>query len=1028
MGNSGSFTIGHWSDPAGSIRIDFIRTGCYYNKFYSRGNGGAVNIYGNSYVRIMDAWGNLGDIITWSYGYDGGGVTLIHDGEFVVRNINAESGSAWSGGAKPVRLTLDGDLLGDGPSGMCYISGYITNAQTRCAYGANGEILTIRGYTNVTILGNISSFNATPNAYNAANIYITNITGDITIWGAIDANAANGDTLDGDLKLWCSGTIRLDGLNLSRVKTAQLYANGHSYIRRDLLLPYFPVSQLTSKLDAKTGQRIYYAFWPNNLYLGGATYNLSSRGQLMPNPASDPTAENKQWMATGGNFELGRNWAGGSPPADDFFTHMAIIGSSTSARLAKSRSVAGLRFTGSNSSLLAYSSPYTTHYLMIGQQGLDSIGSGANTIAAGIYFSLDALGDDWNAGPGSEWDIAPAATVTLAGPTAGEGYLSVTGGGKLKITAASTRTGSTGIMDGVLDVEDDNGLDTTTLILGRNGQVNFLSSNPGVGSLGNGDLGHIVLGKAGAGGNDTTLTIGLNNAPNYCNAAISDATGRVGSLVKVGFGKQILDGTNTFSGSITVNGGMSDGIASGYLEGWAQAAGSGASPFGSSSGSVTLNRATLSLHYGTATTAREPVSKGTLTYTGVSRLMLTSQSTANPVQMTFANLVRGDGTYPAALRIKDAAALGTREIVKVTSPPPNMYGIVPPYMLREQANSAHDFMAYDSAKGFVVATNYVTYSGAGPYQPPDNSIANFTASCTITSSAPYAIRFTAQNMTIAKSATVTIGSGGLSTYSYSPGNILAGDGNSVLNFGANEALICLAGTGSMGPQVTLAGTGGLTKFGTGNLSFGSSPTKIHSIGSKLTVLEGYINIQNVTMATMVPNMSELVLDGGGLDGYNQNCTINIPTITIGPRGGIFYENSTGGSVMNVSGNVVGPGEVRLTSYGTVRFSGAANTWTGGLSSWSLTTVDATSSLGTGPVTAYTGCTLTLNGTNNIASSARLTLSGGTVYFRASGNTTSTIGSLAGFGTIQLGPISGTTLTRLRVGSDNTSTTYSGVIG
>ncbi|MCX8108437.1 MAG: hypothetical protein N3G20_06500, partial [Verrucomicrobiae bacterium] len=266
-GNSGHITIGHPLDRAGDVRIDFIRTGAHL-RTYSRGNAGNVTIYGNSYVKIMNSSGVLGDIIAWTIGYDGGRITINHDGDFMVRHINAESGGGWSGGARGRWVRLSGDALKNGANGMCYIAGSITNAQTRAVYGANNENVDIEGYTNVFIAGGIYSYNATPSAYTAGNIYITNITGDITIGGPIHANAANGDTRDGDLKLWCTGTIRLDSLDLSIVKTAQLYGNNHSWIKRDLT--FFPVATpANGELDAKAGQRIYYGKWsPYNAYLG----------------------------------------------------------------------------------------------------------------------------------------------------------------------------------------------------------------------------------------------------------------------------------------------------------------------------------------------------------------------------------------------------------------------------------------------------------------------------------------------------------------------------------------------------------------------------------------------------------------------------------------------------------------------------------------------------------------------------------------------------------------------------------------
>ncbi|MEE9211652.1 MAG: autotransporter domain-containing protein [Phycisphaeraceae bacterium] len=201
----------------------------------------------------------------------------------------------------------------------------------------------------------------------------------------------------------------------------------------------------------------------------------------------------------------------------------------------------------------------------------------------------------------------------------------------------------------------------------------------------------------------------------------------------------------------------------------------------------------------------------------------------------------------------------------------------------------------------------------------------------------------------------------------------------------------------------ISGTGGLTKIGTetqtlSGINTFTGPTTIDAGTLALTggaALDdaSAVSLLNVLNAQLVLNTGETIgsLAGGGGTGGNVN--LNANTLTVGS------DNTS----TSYSGNVFGTGGLTKVGTGTLTLNGV-NTFTG------PTTIDAGTLALTGGAALDDASAVSLLDVLN----AQLVL-----------NTSETIGSLAGGGAT--GGNVNFNANTLTVGSDNTSTSYSGVI-
>jgi autotransporter-associated beta strand protein len=251
-------------------------------------------------------------------------------------------------------------------------------------------------------------------------------------------------------------------------------------------------------------------------------------------------------------------------------------------------------------------------------------------------------------------------------------------------------------------------------------------------------------------------------------------------------------------------------------------------------------------------------------------------------------------------------------------------------------------------------------------------------------------------------------------------------------------------SGSLALGGVLSGAGGLTKVGANTVTLAGSNT----YNGATTVSAGTLQITNasglgsIASPTTVQSGATLAV-GGGItvselltlngDGVGSaGALVNADGNTNTWSGGItLASDSTIGSAastLQIGGIVSGSGGLTMAGAGTVKLQGtSANTYAGAtvVNGHTLALGKTASAAAVpGSVTINTGAFLTLDGDEQIADTAAVTVNSGGKFFV--GLHTETIGSLAGAGQVELSinPFASGSLT---VGADNTSTTFGGAI-
>ena len=306
----GDITIGSEGAPARHIRVDRFDL-----RSVDKGEGGDLTIYSSGNVFVEDAGGTRGDIDVRSHYRHSGRIQVFHSGEFRAQNVYGSTRGGGVVNAVSRSITFDGDALGFGPSGSFDVAGSIDNQMLRTNWQNPSEPVTITGYTDVHIGGDILTRHHGTDR--AGDVNITGITGDITIGGVVDARGTTSARF-GNLTLESSGgTITLGaGLDLDKVRYASLNSgSGVSYIFGALDGFYdlqtdpmptegdgtyespFVIDQ--DLLRVPEGQYVYYELGnPTNWGLGGFVWaladldgNYGQGGLLMVEPMVVPIPE-----------------------------------------------------------------------------------------------------------------------------------------------------------------------------------------------------------------------------------------------------------------------------------------------------------------------------------------------------------------------------------------------------------------------------------------------------------------------------------------------------------------------------------------------------------------------------------------------------------------------------------------------------------------------------------------------------------------------------------------------------------------
>ena len=299
--SAGDITIGSEGNRARHIRVDSIDA-----RVREKGRGGAITIYSSGNVLIQDASADPipGEIRTGGENPGGtGDINISHHGNFVAGDIQSGSGRG------PGNVSIDGNALGNDPTGTFRVANLYTYAREVSGWGGSGGTVEISGYTDVTITGNIHAYsNSTAGDHHGGDVIIggstgdPNVTGDITVKGNIDLSYRDDPANSGNLTLRTSGgSITLAELDLDLLQSAWLDAgSGASWVLGGL--HGFDVDNPDDGLlEAPLGQHIYYdPFYYDegnlvlggnpfpNAYLLGTEYTLQSGGVLAPVPVPIP--------------------------------------------------------------------------------------------------------------------------------------------------------------------------------------------------------------------------------------------------------------------------------------------------------------------------------------------------------------------------------------------------------------------------------------------------------------------------------------------------------------------------------------------------------------------------------------------------------------------------------------------------------------------------------------------------------------------------------------------------------------------
>ena len=274
-------------------------------------------------------------------------------------------------------------------------------------------------------------------------------------------------------------------------------------------------------------------------------YNLTSKVAVGGSGTLTVLAGGSGWTASNVNSLVGSNGSG-------FASGSALGIDTTSATSNFSYGYAisggmGLTKFGPNALILTASNVYT----------------GATNITAGtLQLGTATSGSDGSlSGVGGIIDKAALVfdlygSQTYSGVISGTGSLTKIGGGSLTLSNSSTFSGPTTISSGSLVLGNGNALQSSTVTAPAAGLVFANSGGYTFGALsGSGNL-SLQSGTAAV-----ALNVGGNNASTVYSGAMTGS----GSLTKAGGGTLTLTGPNTFSGGVTVTGGMLTVASSGAL-------------------------------------------------------------------------------------------------------------------------------------------------------------------------------------------------------------------------------------------------------------------------------------------------------------------------------------------------------------------------------------------------------------------------------------------------------------------------------
>jgi fibronectin-binding autotransporter adhesin len=613
-----------------------------------------------------------------------------------------------------------------------------------------------------------------------------------------------------------------------------------------------------------------------------------------------------------------------------------------------------------------------------GGGGAGYVSSGSLTISSGISVTGGAGGDGGNIGAGGSGN---------GGDGGGGGAGVATTAGGLTLTNAGSITGGAG---GAGGVGENNPADGTSgaggagvigsdLTVINNGSIsgglsgdgtiraNAITFTGGANALMLGS-GSTLTGNIAVNGSGS-LNISLITASPSASYTLSSAITGDGSVTKSGAGTLTLSNADTYSGGTTINGGTLALGAGGSL------AATGALNLGAAGATFDTSAA------GAQTIGDLSGIAGSVVNLGANSLAVgTANSTSFAGAIADGGVAGGTGGSLVKQGTGTLTLTGTNTYTGTTTINAGTLqigdgGTTGSPGAGNVTLTGSATLAFDRSDTYVVAnaiSDDLSYSGSINQNGTGTTI--FTGDNT----------YTAQ--TNINAGTLQIGNGGTTgSLGVANAGVQIASG-AVLTFDRSDNISVVNSIGGAG-SVTQSGTGVLTLSGDNTYSGGT------------TVYAGLINFG---LSSDLGVGGNITLNGGGLQwraGYATDISSRLNAL--GTSGGTF---DTNGNDVTFASGLTGTGGMTKQGAGTLTLSGAS-TYTG------ATTVSA------GMLQAGAANVFSNDSAVTVSAGATLNLNSGDPTLRIN----QTIGSLAGAGNVGLGT------SYLTVGSDNTSTTFSGAM-
>ncbi|MHA3775333.1 beta strand repeat-containing protein [Verrucomicrobiota bacterium sgz303538] len=568
-------------------------------------------------------------------------------------------------------------------------------------------------------------------------------------------------------------------------------------------------------------------------------------------------------------------------------------------------------------------------------------------------------------------DVTIGGNITLGDPATGVRN-SLTFAGPITLTGSNATR--------VLTLNAPSATDTMAIF---SGPIRDAGSKNGITVSGLGQTGTLIFEGANTYGGTTTVNAGT--------LIVRGANVTTGATIVNGgkLSAEQTSGTPLGSGAITVNGGTLEFVP--------------ATTATTSTGSIALNGGVLSIAPtgvgDVVDVAAANLPGSTFTYGGNGIVALNHGFNAGlryiigPSNAAANSVLSGTNKGALLFQFADVSEsnLGTIDKVIVNGGVATKNGIVSPTILGQRLGDAFGvFLGYDSSNGFVRAAETTR---TGTFTAAQNEITVVNGVATANTSNPYALRVDNFTLTIANGNTVTVGDGtGQAGVIMNP---VGGDSKitgGTLAFGTAEGVIYTGGTTSFGRlESAVTGSGGVTKFGPGNLVLQGAST----FSGGLTIKDGGVvvagnEVVNGGVITSSPlGTGTVTFAGGGMRTTSGGDKTVANPVEIDGRAAFF--TGSAGKALTFTGPITLIGAENtlvVDAGGAVTFAGVVGENAPGRSlikagATALTlgsgTADAAPNTYTGPTVVNAG-SLVLNkqaGTDAIR--GELVLNGGTVY-------------------------------------------------